>query len=125
MADTIRKGERFGQDMSQLKDVYNQRIAQMAPRPVPAAAPAPAVPPETPGPATNFLQNIASKYQTVSQQLRPAVQAAPEAIGRMATVAAPYMAAIGGMLPATTNANEQAELARRRQMAPTITPPRY
>ena len=127
MADTIRKGERFGQDMSQLKDVYNQRITQMSPRPttVPTGAPAPTVPPETPGPATNFLQNIASKYQQVAQQLRPAMQAAPEAIGRMATVAAPYMAAIGGMMPATTNANEQAELARHRQMAPTITPPGY
>jgi len=75
-----------------------------------------------------FLQNIAQKYHTVVNGARPMLQSAGEsALNAGKAIATSPITRIGGvglagMMPTTTNANEQAELARRRQMAPTITP---
>jgi hypothetical protein len=119
MADTIRKGERFGQDMSQLKQVYNQKVAAMGganATPIeplvspnsavaPTAAPQTAAPPVrpvmpqtapmTPPPPTSPMapptsQNYLSRMAAMARQYGPAL----EDVGRgLAKWAAPAMIA--------------------------------
>ena len=110
------------------------RPMQMQPRPMPPA-PAPAapayMPPAAPAPAApapSVIQrgtDIANQMrQYAAQRVIPAVSQAGQMVGRGLTAAAPALR-VGGMASNALysgglNTDEQAELERRRKMAPTI-----
>ena len=109
------------------------RPMQMQPKPMPPApAPAPAyMPPAAPAPAApapSVIQrgtDIANQMrQYAAQRVIPAVSQAGQMVGRGLTAAAPALR-VGGMASNALysgglNTDEQAELVRRRKMAPTI-----
>lgn len=110
------------------------RPMQMQPKPMPPA-PAPAapayMPPAAPAPAApapSVIQrgtDIANQMrQYAAQRVIPAVSQAGQMVGRGLTAAAPALR-VGGMASNALysgglNTDEQAELERRRKMAPTI-----
>lgn len=106
------------------------RPMQMQPRPMPTAAPAymPPPAPAAPAPAPSVIQrgtDIANQMrQYAAQRVIPAVSQAGQMVGRGLTAAAPALR-VGGMASNALysgglNTDEQAELERRRKMAPTI-----
>ena len=99
-----------------------------APRPMPTAAPAYMPPPAPAAPAPSVIQrgtDIANQMrQYAAQRVIPAVSQAGQMVGRGLTAAAPALR-VGGMASNALysgglNTDEQAELERRRKMAPTI-----
>ena len=118
----------FNQMSQQLSQARPVSPASM-PAPIPSAAPATSPAPRAPAPSVMQRgTDIANQMrQFAAQRVIPVAQQAGQMAGRgLAAVANSPVARVGGMASnalysGDLNANEAAELERRRKMAPTIT----
>ena len=94
----------------------------MNPNLAPPAAPAPV--PEAPPTSQNYMQRMTQLAERYMPAAKTAIGTAGKAIAPVARIlgSAPVMGAQLALTPTGLNTNEAQELARRRAMAPTITP---
>ena len=118
MAESIRKGERFGQNVDAMKDAFKiqqeQHAARLAAQQ--AVANQPSVAQRVQQAAAQRIQGLAPAADSIMQRVAPYINnPLTRGIAKIGGVGGQMATYSGGL-----NTNEEQELARRRGMGPTL-----
>jgi hypothetical protein len=118
MAESIRKGERFGQNVDAMKDAFKiqqeQHAARLAAQQ--AAAARPGIAQQIQQVAAQRVQGLAPAADSIMQRVAPYINnPLTRGIAKIGGVGGQMATYSGGL-----NTNEEQELARRRGMGPTL-----